>query len=72
MRWRLVKSFTDEDVIPFGLHTRMSTDTEGMYFDLNIEDLDQGEVYELEFLIRNETGKDVVIQNKGFIFKVVT
>ena len=72
MRWRLVKSFTDEEVIPFGLHTRMSTDTEGMYFDLNIEDLDQGEVYELEFLIRNETGKDVVIQNKGFIFKVVT
>lgn len=72
MRWRLVKAFSEEEVIPFGAHTKMSTDSVGMYFDLNIEDLDINEVYELEFLITNETGKDVVIQNKGFIFKVVT
>lgn len=71
MRWRLIKAFTNEEIIPFGYHTKMSTDGEGMYFDLNIQDLDVGEVYELEFKIVNETGKDLVIKNRGFIFKVV-
>jgi hypothetical protein len=33
--------------------------------------LDLNEVYELEFLIKNDYGKDIVIQNKGFVFKIV-
>lgn len=71
MRWRLVKAFDNDVIIPFGPNTRLSTDGEGMYFDLHVEDLEVNEVYELEFLIKNLTGKDTVIQNKGFVFKVV-
>jgi hypothetical protein len=71
MRWRLVKSFSNDVVIPFSPHTKMSTDKEGMYFDFEVQDLDLNEVYEFEFLIRNDSGKDVTIQNKGFIFKVI-
>ena len=71
MRWRLVKAYDNDVVIPFSAATKMSTDREGMYFDMSIQDLDVNEVYELEFLITNEVGKDVHIQNKGFVFKVV-
>jgi len=72
MRWRLLNSYNGEEIIPFSTSTRLSTDKEGMYFDLYIQDLDVNEVYELEFLIRNEQGKDFIVQNKGFIFKVVS
>ena len=71
MRWRLKKAYEEDVVIPFSVSTKMSTDRDGMYFDLFIQDLDINEVYELEFLMTNDTGKDIVIQNKGFIFKVV-
>lgn len=79
MRWRIVKPYTtyvkhhkNNIVIPFSEATKMSTDCDGMYFDLFVKDLDVNEVYELEFLIKNEgEGEDLVIQNKGFIFKVI-
>lgn len=71
MRWRLKKTYEDKIVIPFSLATKMSTDAEGMYFDLYTQDLDVNEVYELEFLIRNDFSRDKIIRNKGFIFKIV-
>lgn len=71
MRWRLTKPYSGDVVVPFAESTRMSTDKNGMYFDLYIQDLDVNEVYELELLIKNDIGKDVVVQNKGFIFKVI-
>jgi hypothetical protein len=72
MRWRLIKAFDKTSVVvPFAESTRMSTDGIGMYFDLPISDLELNEVYELEFLIKNSTAKDVLIQNKGFVFKVI-
>jgi len=71
MRWRLTKAYSNDVVIPFSTSTIMSTDTQGMYFDLFMQDLDVNEVYELEFLIKNDLGKDIVVQNKGFTFKVV-
>jgi hypothetical protein len=70
MRWRLKRAYEEDVIIPFADSTRMSTDQEGMYFDIYMQDLDINEVYELEFMIRDQ-GKDLVIQNKGFIFKVV-
>lgn len=70
MRWRLKRAYEEDIVIPFADSTRMSTDQEGMYFEINMQDLDVNEVYELEFMLR-EQGKDFVIKNKGFIFKVV-
>jgi hypothetical protein len=71
MRWRLIKAYSKhEEVIPFSINTRLSTDSDGMYFDLFPCDLDINEVYELEFIIKNDQGKDFVVNNKGFIFKV--
>lgn len=72
MRWRLKKAYNHDIVIPFSVGTKMSTDSDGMYFDLYIQDLDINEVYELEFVIKNDFGKDMVVKNKGFIFKVVS
>lgn len=71
MRWQLKKAYTGDLVIPFSTSTRMSSDSESMYFDLFIQDLDENEIYELEFLIKNEQGKDILIDNKGFTFKVI-
>ena len=42
-----------------------------MYFDFFPKDLDLNEVYELEFLIVNDSGKDMFFNNEGFIFKVI-
>ena len=72
--WRVVHKYTREVVIPFDLEnnsTSLSTDGAGMYFDMYMRDLPTDQVYEFEFLIR-ENGQDYIIQNQGFVFKVTT
>ena len=72
MYWRLIDFHTKEIVIPFGISddsTRLSSDGNGMYFDMFMEDLSKEKLYEFEFAI-NENGKDYYIQNQGFKFKV--
>lgn len=71
MRWRLKKAYSKSIVIPFTESTRLSSDAENMYFDIYMNDLDINEVYEIEFLIKNDQGKDIIISRKGFTFKVV-
>jgi hypothetical protein len=71
MRYRIRKAYSKTVIIPFAESTRLSSDAENMYFDLFVTDLDINEVYELEFLIKNDQGKDILIANKGFTFKVV-
>jgi len=70
MRWRLVSPYSSDIIIPFSESTRISTDKQGMYFDLYIKDLYENEVYELEFLLK-ENNRDFLVTNKGFIFKVI-
>ena len=73
MYWRLINVNTKEVVIPFGNQddsTRLSSDGNGMYFDMYMQDLPTEHFYEFEFLI-NEGGKDFYIQNQGFKFKVI-
>jgi hypothetical protein len=73
MYWRLINSNTKQVVIPFGNKddsTRLSSDGNGMYFDMYMQDLPSEQYYEFEFLI-NEGGKDFYIQNEGFRFKVI-
>ncbi len=70
--WRVVHAFTREIIIPFDLtgnSTLMSADGRGMYFDFYMSDLEINQVYELEFLIR-ENGQDYITTNQGFKFKV--
>lgn len=71
MKWRLIKAFSKDVVIPFDSSaTLCSTDKDGMYFDLFMQDFDNNEVYEIEFLI-TEAGKDQYITNTGYRFKVI-
>lgn len=71
MSWRLVNAFSRAAVIPFDrIYTRLSSDGTSMWFDMYMSDLDQQVVYELEFLI-NEHGRDHLIKNEGFRFKIV-
>lgn len=71
MRWQLRNAYTRDIIIPFDSSTRMSTDQDGMYFDFFFNDLDVNQVYEFEFLIRNNIGRDNTVTNQGFRFKVV-
>ena len=69
--WQIKKAYTGEIVIPFDdPATLCSYDGEGMYFNLWMQDLAVGEVYELSFLI-NHGGKDCLISKSGFVFKVM-
>lgn len=71
MRWRVIKAFTGEIVIPWSPSTKMSTDKEGMYFDFYFKDLPVNEVYEFELLCVTDVGRDLSITNRGFRFKVI-
>lgn len=73
MFWRLKHAYTKREIIPFETtynSTKLSSDNKGMFFDFWMTDLEINQVYELEFLIR-EDGKDKFITNQGFVFKVV-
>jgi hypothetical protein len=68
--WRIVDGITKEVIIPFDDEaTRTSYDGDGNYFDFWMSDLTPNQVYEFEFKI-SENGRDTLIQNNGFIFKV--
>lgn len=71
MSWRLIDAFSKTVIIPFDqTYTKLSSDGKTMWFDVYMTDLNAQTVYELEFLI-NEHGRDYVIKNEGFRFKVV-
>lgn len=71
MRWRLRSAYERRIIVPFDEYTKLSYDEDGMYFDIFIEDLNVGEVYEIDFQINSETGRSQVIQGEGYRFKVV-
>lgn len=71
MRWRLRKAYSKTIIVPFTESTRLSSDAENMYFDIYMNDLDINEVYEIEFIIKNDQGKDILVSGKGFTFKVI-
>jgi len=70
MRWQVRNAYTRDIIIPFDLATKMSSDSDGMYFDFYFMDLDKNQIYEFEFLIKDNVGKDTTITNQGFRFKV--
>lgn len=71
VRYRVVDAFDRTVIIPFDESTRLSTDKEGMYFDVFMKDLDVNRVYEIEFQIKRDSQKDLFITNKGYRFKIV-
>jgi hypothetical protein len=61
---------TDEVVIPFDTsYTKLSADSEGMYFDLYMEGLQPERYYKLMF--RTDTNDGVKIFDEDYFFKVV-
>lgn len=59
-------------VVGFGENdnsTRVSTDNEGMFFDLHMDFLPKGNVYEFEFLIKDR-GQRHIVTDKGLQFTV--
>lgn len=71
LKWRLINAYSRKVIIPFDNEaTLCSYDSQGMYFDIWMQDFAQGEVYELELMI-TYGGKDYLISNSGFRFKVM-
>jgi len=74
--YSIINKGTGDIVIPYddatgtGLSaTKLSTDSEGMYFDLYMSDLSVGKVYKIELKI-NDDGMEQVIQDTGAFFRV--
>jgi len=71
MYWRLIDPYTKEELIPFDdVGTKLSADGEGMYFDLYMNDLPLNRPLEIELLIKEGAGSQL-IEDQRFIFKVV-
>ena len=61
---------TDEVIIPFDTsYTKLSADSEGMYFDLFMEGLQPERYYKLQFRVDNTDG--INIYDEDYYFKVV-
>ena len=61
---------TDEVLIPFDTeYTKLSADSDGMYFDLFMEGLQPERYYKLMFRVDNNDG--INIYDEDFYFKVI-
>lgn len=66
--WRLVDPYTKDVLIPFDdSATRLSSDGDGMYFDMWMSDVPINRPYELQLMIDGW-----LVENHGFVFRVVT
>jgi hypothetical protein len=66
-------SITNETIIPFDLayrSTQLSTDINGMYFDLHMASLDVGRTYTIDVLVREGPSKKTY-SNVSSVFKVI-
>jgi len=72
MYYRIRDYKTKDIVIPFDdtyNSTLLSTDSDGMFFELYMSDLDVGEVYEIEFMVK-EQGQEMIFDDAGARFRV--
>ena len=71
MYWSIVDPYSKEIIIPFDdVGTLLSADGKGMYFNLYMQDLPLNRPLEIKLLIK-EYGGSSLIENQGFIFKIV-
>lgn len=72
MYWRLRDALDDDIIFDFDTRygsTRLSTDSEGMYFDIYMSDLDVGRAYEIDILL-DRRGSHRVFKGIGGSFQV--
>ena len=70
MYYRVRDANTDEIVIPFHQEgTRLSSDSEGMYFEFEMSNLYDGRIYMFDFLIK-DLGNDRLFRGASAKFRV--
>ena len=72
MYYRVRDFQTDDVIIPFDTthkSTRLSTDSDGMYFEFYVDSLPRGRTYVFDFLIK-KNGFDTIITNAASKFRV--
>jgi len=72
MYYRVRDFQTDDIIVPFdtGLKsTRLSTDSDGMYFEFYVDSLPRGRTYVFDFLIK-KNGFDTIVTNAASKFRV--
>lgn len=67
--YSVVDYATNDTIIPFGDHTKLSADNQGMYFKFYMNGLEAERYYRLMFKHENEDG--IVIYDEDYYFKVV-
>ena len=70
--YQVVDRVTGKVIIPYDTNnnsTKVSTDTEGMFFDFKMQSLQPGRSYSFDFYIR-ERGLSYLVQNRDTIFEV--
>ena len=75
--YRILDKSSGDIIVPFDddttsgqkSATKLSTDSQGMYFDMYMSDLSVGKVYEVQFKI-NDNGSTQVIEDAGVFFRV--
>jgi len=60
---------TEEVIIPFSSHSKLSADNEGMYFDLLMNGLQAERYYKLLFKHENEDG--ITVYDNNYYFKII-
>lgn len=72
MYYQIIDFESKEIVVPFDTSTnstRMSTDSQGMFFNLYMESLSPGRIYQFQFLIQDK-GNDQILENVAGKFKI--
>tara|TARA_R110002153_G_scaffold41578_2_gene118567 strand:+ start:3775 stop:4902 length:1128 start_codon:yes stop_codon:yes gene_type:complete len=67
--YSLIDYATEETIVPFDDHTKLSADAEGMYFKLYMNGLEPGRYYKLLFKHNNNDG--ITVHDEDCYFKVV-
>lgn len=70
--YQIRDTYTSDVIIPFdtaSYSTRMSTDSDGMYFDMYMDSLSIGRVYSIDVLVK-ENGVDQVFAQVGGRFRI--
>lgn len=70
--YRIRDAYNKDIVVPFdevNNATQLSTDSDGMYFDIFTEDLDTGRTYMIDILIK-DAGNDRVYEKVGGTFRI--
>ena len=70
--YRIRDAYSNDVIVPFDTtdnSTLMSTDTDGMYFDVFTDDLDPGRSYAFDVLIKNDNNEQI-FKDSGGVFRI--